>query len=271
MEITLGKFPAQTEAPETIKFASPIVLVPELFTTRRHMAVLLGYLATVGWEVFLPDYRAVLATESGGRLGRVGFAQFVKVTGEALDALGREAVVMGFGFGGSLALKLAERPGVKAAVAFAPLVPGVRTRLVAGIRNRLLTWLGLPLSPPSGRALFDLIADVEPYQRQALITALLPDASRAAAELIRGQVQIASAEGAAPRIIVVGDSDAFVPVAALEPFARALGAPLKIIPGRGHWLISGRALERAFAEAHRFLVRALGQDLLLLLPEELKE
>ena len=40
--------------------------------------------------------------------------------------------------------------------------------------------------------------------------------------------------------------------------------------GAGHWLVGGRALERAINETQRFLVRALGQDLLLLYPEEWK-
>ena len=39
---------------------------------------------------------------------------------------------------------------------------------------------------------------------------------------------------------------------------------------RGHWLVGGRALERAINETQRFLVRALGRDLLLLYPEEWK-
>jgi hypothetical protein len=44
-----------------------------------------------------------------------------------------------------------------------------------------------------------------------------------------------------------------------------------VVRGRGHWLIGGRALERAVAEVQRFLVRNLGGDLLLLYPEEWKE
>ncbi len=58
------------------------------------------------------------------------------------------------------------------------------------------------------------------------------------------------------------------------PVRKMLGSPIgaKVakINGRGHWLIGGRALERAINETQRFLVRALGQDLLLLYPEEWK-
>jgi hypothetical protein len=40
-----------------------------------------------------------------------------------------------------------------------------------------------------------------------------------------------------------------------------------VVRGRGHWLIGGRALERAVAEIQRFLVRNLSGDLLLLYSE----
>ena len=52
--------------------------------------------------------------------------------------------------------------------------------------------------------------------------------------------------------------------------AASIGVALITAKGRGHWLIGGRGLERTIGEAHRFLVRALGQDLLLLYPEEWK-
>jgi len=46
--------------------------------------------------------------------------------------------------------------------------------------------------------------------------------------------------------------------------AKAIGALFVTIPGRGHWLFSGRTLERVVAEVQRFLVRSFGSDLLLL-------
>jgi len=52
---------------------------------------------------------------------------------------------------------------------------------------------------------------------------------------------------------------------------RHIGATIRVVYGRGHWLIGGRALERAVAEVQRFLVRNLGGDLLLLYPEQWKE
>ena len=51
MDTVLGRFPTQAEVPEPLKFAWPIVVLPELFTTPRHLATMVGYFATIGWEV----------------------------------------------------------------------------------------------------------------------------------------------------------------------------------------------------------------------------
>ncbi len=271
MHIELGRFPAQVERPEPIKFAWPILLLPELFTTVAHLAIPLGYLATIGWEVYAPDLRAAAGRSPTPALGRLRFADLAGLVADALEAIGRETIVIGHGIGGLLALKMAERTGVKAGVAFAPLVPGFRTPLFMRARNIPALWMGRPLSPPTGRALFDFVADADPFNREKLIKGLVPDAAAAAREVARGKISFASADRSAPRLIVAGDSDPFAPLALVSTFANSIGAPLKTIAGRGHWIIGGRALERAINEAHRFLVRSLGQDLLLLYPEEWKK
>jgi pimeloyl-ACP methyl ester carboxylesterase len=189
---------------------------------------------------------------------------------EALDAIGREAIVVGHGIGGLIALKMADHPRVKAGVAFSPMVPGFRTPLVMRAGNLPALLLGRPLRPPSGRALFDFIVDADPYLREKIIRQLVPDSPAAARDVMRGNVEFAPADRAAPRLIVAGDSNPFVPLVELGAFASMIGAELKTLPGRGHWIIGGHPLERAINESHRFLVRSLGQDLLLLYPEEFK-
>ncbi len=266
MDEQLGRFAAQVERPEPIKFASPIVLLPELFTTSRHLAVMLGYLATIGWEVYAPDLRSAAAS-----LGAMRFNDLLALAGEAIEAIDREVIVAGHGIGGLLAMCLARRPRIKAAVALAPMVPGFRSPFVTGIGNRLALWRGRELPPPSGRTLFDFVADAEAFQRDVMISAMIPDAGAAALDVARGAIELPESSHAAPRLIIAGESDPFAPFDRVSKMAENLGAKLVKIPGRGHWLIGGRALERAINEMQRFLVRALGQDLLLLFPEEWKE
>lgn len=268
MKTKLGRFASQFERPEPLKFAWPVVLLPDLFSTPRHLEVLVGYLSTIGWEVYAPDLRPAAAGRRTRELANRTFSELLSLAHEALDALGREAIVLGHGMGGLLALKAAERRSVKAAVAFAPLVPGFRTPLLTGLRNRLSVWMGRPLSPPSGRVLFELVSELEPFQRERAIKSLVPDTARAALEVARAQVEFRADLRPAPRLIVAGDSDLLAPINYTARLADALGAVLVKLPGRGHWIIGGRAVEHAVGASQRFLVRTLGQDLLLLYPEQ---
>jgi pimeloyl-ACP methyl ester carboxylesterase len=270
MDIELGRFPTTCERPEPLKFAAPIFLLPELFTTPRHLAIVLGYLASIGWEVYVPNLRAAVGKGATPPLGKLQFNDLVALAAEAIDALGRDAVVLGHGVGGLVALKLSAHPRVKASVAYAPLIPGFRTPLVSAFGNRIAIMRGREVKPPRGRILFELIADSDPFTRDGSIKAMVPDSGRVAADVINGAIDFGKSEKTAPRLIVAGESDIFAPFERTQKFADSIGAKIVKIAGRGHWLIGGRALERAINETQRFLVRALGQDLLLLYPEEWK-
>jgi pimeloyl-ACP methyl ester carboxylesterase len=262
MELAIGRVASQLDRPQTEKFAWPIVLLPELFATHKHLALLSGYLATIGWTVYVPDVYAALAKTTAPR--QPNFADAVALLQELLRDLDRDAIVAGHGFGGLLALKLAESPGVRAAVAFAPALPGFRTPLLSGLRNRFARLRGGSLRPPSGRILFELVADADAFQRTQLIDALVPASAAIASDLLRGEIQFTKEDGVAPRLIVAGRSDIFAPHELLLAFATRLGSRLVTLEGRGHWIIGGRALERTIGETQRFLVRSLGEELLLL-------
>src|SRR6266849_8961145 len=207
MDIELGRFPTTCERPEPLKFAAPIFLLPELFTTPRHLAIVLGYLASIGWEVYVPDLRAAFGKDATPPLAKLQFSDLVALAGEAIDALGRDALVLGHGVGGLVALKLSAHPRVKAAVAYAPLIPGFRTPLITGFGNRLAMMLpkvlpimsrGREIKPPRGRILFELIADSDPFTRDGLIKAMVPDSGRVAADVISGAIDFGASEKAAP-------------------------------------------------------------------------
>jgi pimeloyl-ACP methyl ester carboxylesterase len=281
METRLGRIPAECERPEPLKFAWPLILLPELFTTARHLAVARGYFASMGWEIYAPDLRAVATAsctdtrESDSSSSAGGFDGLAALLAEALAALGRDAIVIGHGLGGLLALGAVEQPRVRAVVALAPMLPGFRSPLVTGAANLPARLFGRALKPPRGAVLFDLLADAEPFQREALTRALVADDASAALEVVRGGIKVggidlASNARGVPRLIVAGDSDPFAPLDQTNEFAARVGAAVRVVRGRGHWLIGGRALERTVAEVQRFLVRSLGGDLLLLYPEEWK-
>src|SRR5262249_52291429 len=161
---------------------------------------------TLGWEAYAVDIRSATG-DITPPLGRRGFADLVALASEAISALAGETIVLGHGLGGLIALKLAEGTGVKAAVAYAPTLPGSRSPLLGGVANRPSRWFRGPLAPPRGRLLYEFIADSEPFMRDTLIRGLVPDTSRAMHEISRGMIDLKPTPPAAPRLVVVGDAD----------------------------------------------------------------
>src|SRR5437588_12221604 len=112
MDTRLGPFPTQVERPEPLKFAWPIMVLPELFTTTGHLSVVIGYFATIGWEVYAPDLSVVYGTGAVPAVERLRFDDLVNLAATALAEITRPTVVVGHGIGGLIALKLAEKPGI---------------------------------------------------------------------------------------------------------------------------------------------------------------
>ena len=158
METRLGRIPAECERPEPLKFAWPLILLPELFTTARHLAVARGYFASIGWEVYAPDLRAVAtasrtdARESDSSSSAGGFDGLVALLAEALAALGRDAIVIGHGLGGLLALGTVEQPRVRAAVALAPML------FSKGVGGEIISAMALPVL--GGLLIADEVVDI---------------------------------------------------------------------------------------------------------------
>jgi pimeloyl-ACP methyl ester carboxylesterase len=258
MDLILGRVRANAGEPSSGKFAWPLVLLPELFTTSHHLALLEGYLVSIGWEVFSLDLYAVVAPKDG-----VG--ALISLALEAIEGISNDVIVMGHGLGGMLALRLAEHRQVRAGIALAPAIPGLRSRLISGTLRGLSAKMGWPLKPPSGRLLFEFVADADPFHREALIKMLKPGYAGAMEDVASDRISVGG--NAAPRLIITGDSDIFAPYQQTATFAATIGAPLVSLQGRGHWIVGGRALEQVVSEVQRFLVKTLGEELLLLYPQ----
>jgi pimeloyl-ACP methyl ester carboxylesterase len=261
MNCVLGRLPATIERPATPKFARPLIVFPELFTTTSHLSLLTGYLVSLGWEIYALDLHAACDGAPPGLAG------LIELAGEAIAALDREVVTLGHGVGGLVALSLTARPTVAASVALAPALPGFCSPLATRWRNRLAARLGTTFRPPHGRTLFELVADADQFQRDTIIGTLKTALAPIGREVARGTLTVPPSS-VKPRLIVTGDADLFAPLERTRALAATIGAELATLPGRGHWLVGGRALERAVNATQRFLVKALGRDLLLLYPEE---
>ena len=268
MDIQLGRFSALHASAEPLKFAFPIILLPDLFCRASHMAAMLGYLASIGWEDYAPELSSPKDTSTRPI---ASCADYMARVSEVLKAVSKDAILVGHGLGGTIALTMTERSAVKAGVAIAPALPGFRPPAVSRFACAVARFTGTDLKPPRGRPLFEMIADVEPFQRENLIKGLRGESPSLPLQVAEGATAFPPATQSAPRLVVCGDSDRFAPIEQVGKLATSLGAELRTIAGRGHWLIGGRALERTVNETHRFLVRSLGEELLLLLPPELPD
>jgi pimeloyl-ACP methyl ester carboxylesterase len=265
MDLLLGRLRAQLERPQTRKFAWPIAILPELFATPGHLTMMSGHLVSLGWEVYLLNvYPPITRARVKGDSATSAFCALAADIGTALNAIGSKIIVAGHGLGGSLALKIAEAPTVCAAVALAPLVPGFVSPLFVR-RWRWPAWRSESSGLPMRRMTLELVSEVEPSRRKSLIQALTPSDTSAAKEVAAGAVEFKP--HSTPLLIVSGEADALAPGRQAEQFAAKIGAEFIGLPGRGHWIIAGRALDRTIAQMQRFLVKALGQELLLLYEE----
>jgi hypothetical protein len=68
-------------------------------------------------------------------------------------------------------------------------------------------------------------------------------------------------------VVATGD-DPLLPVEAAERFARACGWSFELHDGAGHFAIASAGWERLADRVHRWLVRSLGEELLLFLDDE---
>jgi pimeloyl-ACP methyl ester carboxylesterase len=265
MDVVLGCLQGQLERPQTRKFAWPIVILPELFTSSRHLTIMAGHLVSLGWEVYLIDaYTGLKRPSVNQQSGGVAFRDLVEGVRSAIETIGPDVLAVGHGLGGVVALKIAEARRVRAAIAIAPLIPGFRSPLL--FRHRRWFWRSERTWLPPRRRMLELFSEAEPFQRPALIRALVPMDTSAANEVANGHIEFAPS--ATPRMIIAGETDGFAPSRNAAEFAAKIDARFISLPGRGHWLIAGRALERIVAYMQRFLVQALGEDLLLLYGRE---
>ncbi|MBV8054696.1 MAG: alpha/beta hydrolase [Deltaproteobacteria bacterium] len=264
MDLVLAGLHAQLERPQTRKFAWPIVVLPELFTTSRHLTIMAGHLVSLGWEVYLLDVHPPITHALAKNDSANAFCALAADIEAAIGAIGSEIIAAGHGLGGSLALKVAEAPPVRAAVALAPLIPGFHSPLFVHNRHWAF-WRSKSTGLPARRKMLELISEAEPFQRESIIKALTPADTSAAMAIASGAIEFAALP--TPRLIVVGEADAFAPWQEAEQLAIKIGARFVSLPGRGHWIIAGRTLGRTIAQIQRFLVKALGEELLLFYAE----
>lgn len=240
---------------ENERYAATLVFLhglwsgPEIW---RPMA--LGF-AHRGWRCALADAR-------GSAPARPGFEAWCEDVSREIEALEQPAVAVGHDAGALVALALAERGCVRASVAVAPLLDGVSALVGPMTRLRGRLGLGAATPPPPGHPYREAATE----QARAILQRALVLEPSARPSSLRGSA-VAPGAAAVPSLLVAQAEDAVVSSSLVEITARGIEADAMTLPG-SHWPMLEPNPDGWMSPVHRWLIRRLGPELLLLRGDE---
>ena len=176
-----------------------------------------------------------------------------------VDGLEMPAVLIGHDAGGLAALALAGHPKVCASVAVAPLLEGAGPLL--GASDRFRAWLGRgEILPPGPEAAYQRVAP-RGESAGSLEGLLVPEPAARPGSLSGSAKRPGSSSR--PCLLVGQKQDEVVSPSLVEIVASGIEADFLELPG-GHWPMLEPQLDGWMSAVHRWLVRRMGPELLLL-------
>jgi pimeloyl-ACP methyl ester carboxylesterase len=257
MKQTIQDLVVDAIEPEAEKFRSPILLIHGLFSSSECWSAWLNHFANLGWHAWAIDFKARGAPRA--------LEEWTRKLATLVASLPHPPVLVAHSFGLLAAERAARRAPVAALVGVNPVAAaaaaGRRFRLLA-LKYGLLLALGRPVRPLE-RDFSDLLLTAVPAAERARILAGL---KAEPAGLIRDCfAALSAAESASPcpTLLIAGSDDRAVPLEAQRLSAILRGAELFEYAGHGHWIIAEPEGERIVRDIHRWIVKALGERLLL--------
>lgn len=181
-------------------------------------------------------------------IGRTSIAAYCHDAAEAARALDRP-IVIGHSLGGLVALILAARNLVRAAVLVSSAPPRGIMVLGPALVLRMPRYLPALLFSraflPRPRDLDALVLNRVPAdEREQYRVRFVPDSGRAARQAALGSSDADLGVSRTPLLVVSGDEDRFVPLGVARRIAQRYDAPLHVAPGHGHFLFGEPGWER---------------------------
>ncbi len=251
---------------ESPRFAHPLLLIHGPWTGAWLWGRMAGYLGHRGWDSWAVDGlgRTQVGRPAGERSVAAVVEQCVKI------AAGMEAppILVAHDAGATLALRLAPVVRAPATVLIAPVLPGHggRRALLGGVRRAAACVLGRRLGPPVGPAAEVIFHGAGASTRNLIESRVVEDDGRFLYDLLRERVPPLDVAGRLPVLVVSGNDDAVLPPARARAVASDLGGSVFVLPG-GHWLPVEDGWRETIGQVHRWIVRTLGDALLLFLEE----
>lgn len=221
---------------------APVLCLHGLFAGSWVFERLLPLLAERGYPAAALSFRGHPPAPPIPAMGRTSIAAYCHDAAEAARALDRP-IVIGHSLGGLVALLLAARNLVRAAVLVAPAPPRGITVLSARLLARMPRYLpalllSRPFLPRAGDLDALVLNRVPAGDRDAIRPRFVPDSGRAARQAALGVFDADLRTSRTPLFVVSGDDDRFVPLGVARRIAQRYDAPLHVARGHGHFLLA---------------------------------
>jgi len=219
---------------------APVLCLHGLFAGSWVYERLLPLIAERGHPAAALSFRGHPPAPPIPSIGRTSIAAYCHDAAEAAKALDRP-IVIGHSLGGLVALLLASRNLVRAAVLVSSAPPRGITVLSPALLLRMPRYLPALLFSraflPRPRDLDALVLNGVPMdEREQYRVRFVPDSGRAARQAALGTSDADLSATRTPLLVVSGDEDRFVPLGVARRIAQRFDAPLHVAHGHGHFL-----------------------------------
>jgi pimeloyl-ACP methyl ester carboxylesterase len=230
---------------------APVLCLHGLFAGSWVYERVLPLIAERGYPAAALSFRGHPPAAPVRTIGRTSIAAYCHDAFEAARELERP-IVIGHSLGGLIALLLASRNLVRAAVLVSSAPPrGIsvfsRPLLLRMARYLPALLLSRPFVPTDADVDALVLNEVPEHERAAIRSRFVPDSGRAARQAALGVYDVPLRSLRAPLLVVGAERDRFVPVNVARRLARRYDATLHIAAGHGHFLFSEPGWEKEVA------------------------
>ena len=230
---------------------TPVLCVHGLHAGAWAFEHLLPLIAARGHPAYAVSYRGHAPNPPLADIGHQPVRAFVDDAAAAVRSIGRP-IVIGHSMGGLIALLLAARGLVHAAVLVSSApprwIPALTPTLLARMPRYLASML---LSRPfmmSDRDIDELALNHIPVADRAGVRArFTPDSGRAVREMALGVYNVRADAVRVPLFVMGASDDRFIPPSVARRIAEKFSAPLHVAPGHGHFMFGEPGWEKQAA------------------------
>ena len=230
---------------------APVLCLPGLFAGSWVFERLLPLLAARGYPASAISYRGHPPLPPLASIGRASLTDFAADACAAARELDRP-IVIGHSLGGLVALLMAERSLIRAAVLMSPAPPRGINVLSPPILARMARYLpslllSRPFLPTAAHLDALVLNCVPPAERAAVRDRFVLDSGRAAREIALGVFKVPAEAIRAPILVVGAEHDGFIPAGVSRRIAAKYRTPFYLAAGHGHFLLAEPGWEREAA------------------------